>query len=135
MVEDSTTVRFIETVRIIEKKKKVKNAPTDTISIAATDTAAIAAATSDSEKEVKIIRAYFVEVYSVLHFTDGRIEKKTWKYEIERTSLKENPSGIEDRYAYIFKTKKGDELVLGLDRNKTASFFDFEDQRLWMRGY
>ena len=155
---DSTTIRFIEKVTIIDKtkkkklkKKKRKKEPVrpseeevveeELIEVASDGIENIEAGGDEEVEEVKkklkIIKEYFVEVRSILHYDDGEVEDKKWTYKVkhlkEREDSSAGPNG--ERFQIEFETNKGEPLYLYLTPKRTISSMELGKFRYLMRGH
>ncbi|HHH50063.1 MAG TPA: hypothetical protein ENK52_03690 [Saprospiraceae bacterium] len=166
-IADSTSIRFIEKVTIIDKtkKKKVKKkkrkkepvrlseeeAAEEELTEEATDNKEIneeeienIEAGSDEEteekevkKKLKIIKEYFVEVRSILHYDDGEVEDKKWTYKVKHLKEREDATAGPDgeRFQIEFETNKGEPLYLYLTPKRTISSMELGKFRYLMRGH
>jgi len=135
-IADSTEIRFIEEVEIIEKVKKLKRKkgeepPSDSLQ---TEVTSIDSSAYDIQQ--KIIRKFFVEVRIRRDAEIGGREDVLWREEIKNISEKsdELAKGMEEKYLIQIETEKGNEYALFLTAERTFSSFEFGDQVFFARG-
>lgn len=137
-MNDSTSVTFFETVRIIDKTKKKNTQAADTIGIVADTLVTDSLATAPVENEkIKIIREHFIKYRSIQEYEGGKKEDKTWEFQVVSANEKESKSenSVEDRYEITLKTTKGEELLLFLNNRRMVTVMQIGDKRLMARGY
>ena len=165
-VEDSTSVTFIEKITIIDKtkpkkgkKKKKKNEVEEELMVDNIEAAEevveeevveeleeeLTDEDSDEEmdeeeeevkKKIKIVKEYFVQVRSILHYNDGTVEDKIAEYPITKSDWREDEEASinAEKYQIALQTKKG-EIYLYLTGKHKISTFEVEGQSYLMRGF
>jgi len=143
-MSDSTTIQFIEKITIIDKtkkkKKKKKGAEeaevTEAVDLENIEMGAVEEMTEEEKKKIKIIKKHYVEVRSIMKYSDGETEDKTWTYEVKEMKQREDtsagPNG--ERYQLELSTNK-EPLYLYLTKDKTISSFEMEGFRYLMQGF
>ncbi|MEL6923493.1 MAG: hypothetical protein AAFO94_05545, partial [Bacteroidota bacterium] len=138
--EDETTIRFFEEVTVIDKNKKKKDKSSsfdlDNIEAGTEEEATEEEETEEKKKKIKVVRKYYVEINSMMHYGDGSVEDKTWTYEVkeikEREDRQAGPDG--ERFQLVFDTNHED-LYLYLTNDRTISSFEMQGYRYLMQGH
>lgn len=125
LMEDSTTISFVEKITIEEKTKEVSSSD----SLAVADSVIVV--------KSKEIREYFVELRSILHFTDGTSEDRTERYPIKKVVEREfkTPRITEERYEWEFTPDKGDPIYLYLNGRHAVASMKIDGKTYQVRGY
>ena len=91
----------------------------------------------ENEPTTIMITEYFVNVSSILTYSDGRMEKKTWEYPVREIEEREDTTARknEERYQLAIKVGKRKEVYLYLNRDRTVSSFEADEMLYLMRGH
>lgn len=141
---DSTSITFIKEIIIEEKEKKKKSKKNQEEEvIAATEESPNVENKQEvvendmTEKKVKIIKKYFIEIRSILQYDDGIRKDKVEKIEIKKIVEREDKYAKmeEERFQIELHNSKGEKIYLYLRGDRTASTFEVGNRLFLMRGY
>jgi hypothetical protein len=127
---DSTELRFIETIEVIDKRKKPKNAqPEPPLTYPLPDSLV-------GHPDIRLERSYSAVMRTMTYYEDGRSERLQKVFEIEKASIREEKNSQDPfkRFVVSLKTKSGD-LDIFLDTDKQVSYFNYGTRSYLMRGY
>ncbi len=134
---DSISIDFIQTVKIIDKrKKKQKNAE----GAEALPTVAEALMMDEEElKEigVKLKERRVIKIQSIETYEDGTTENVVVEHEVKKMTEREDESAAPDgeRYQIEFELEKGEPIYLYLTPKRTLSAFEAGGIRYLLKGY
>ena len=140
---DSTSITFIKQITFEEKEpKKSKNKKMEMVTEETTEaennTAEVATEREElTEKKVKIIKQYFLEIRSILQYDDGLRKDETERYELKKVVEREDKYAKmeEERYQIEMHNQKGDKIYLYLTGDRTVSTFEIGNRLFLMRGF
>lgn len=136
---DSTSIEFVQTVRIIDKDKKRKKkkegeeaAPLPSISEAL-------AMSDDERKElkIKVVERLVIKIRSILTFEDGTTEDRVEEFDVKKLVQREDDTAAPDgeRFQVEFVMDKGEPMYLYLTPKRTISSFETAEFMFLMKGY
>lgn len=149
-INDSTSITFTETIKITEKKKRIKKDKSDKkekkkrgkkAQVMEEDKAAMKALgleeAEDPKNEVKlkIDKSYFIEIKQKLKMENGTVEDKVWNYPIKKVVEREDEEAEpgDPRFELDFTTNKGDHIYLYLTGRRTIMYMQFIGRKFLMR--
>ncbi len=134
---DSTSIEFIQTVKIIDKRKKKQKKVEG-----AEPLPTVAEALMMEEEElkglgVKLKERRVIKVRSIVNYEDGTSEDLVIEYEVKKMTEREDESAAPDgeRYQIEFELDKGESVYLYLTPKRTLSAFEAGGMRYLLKGY
>ena len=139
-IRDSTEIRFIEEVEVVEKMKKKKPAKEENVAIAFDADSllsdSVIADTSLFEIRRKITKKHFIEVRTVVDDDISGRKEMLWREEIKGVNEKSDSqaTGMQEKFMINIQTVKGSDFALFLTARRTFSSIDLGGEVYLARG-
>lgn len=135
---DSTSIEFIQTIRIIDKNKKKKKKEGEEALPLPTIPEALAM-TEEERKEykIKVEERLVIKIRSILTYEDGTTKDNVEEYDVKKITEREDESAAPDgeRFQIEFELERGEPMYLYLTPKRTISSFETPDLMYLMKGW
>lgn len=140
---DSTSIEFIQTIKIIDKsKKKKKKKKKDAVEEEKLPLPTVAEAMMMDEEErkerqIKVQARHLIKIRSILSYDDGTTEDVINEYDVKKISEREDDTAAPDgeRFQIELELEKGNPVYLYLTPKRTLSSFETDDLLYLLKGY
>ena len=134
---DSTNIEFIQTVKIIDKRKKKQKKAEGAEPLPTVAEALMMEEEELKELGVKLKERRMIKVRSIVNYEDGTSEDLVIEYEVKKMTEREDESAAPDgeRYQIEFELEKGEPVYLYLTPKRTLSAFEAGGIRYLLKGY
>ncbi len=134
---DSTNIEFIQTVKIIDKRKKKQKKAESAEPLPTVAEALMMEEEELKELGVKLKERRVIKVRSIVNYEDGTSEDLVIEYEVKKMTEREDESAAPDgeRYQIEFELDKGEPVYLYLTPKRTLSAFEAGGMRYLLKGY
>lgn len=134
---DSTNIEFIQTVKIIDKRKKKQKKAEGAEALPTVAEALMMEEEELKELGVKLKERRVIKVRSIVNYEDGTSEDLVIEYEVKKMTEREDETAAPDgeRYQIEFELDKGESVYLYLTPKRTLSAFEAGGIRYLLKGY
>jgi len=139
---DSTSIEFIQTIKIIDKSKKKKRkkkeeAEEEPLPLPTIAEAMMMDEEERKERQIKVQTRLVIKMRSILTYEDGTTEDVVAEFDVKKISEREDETAAPDgeRYQIELELEKGDPMYLYLTPKRTLSSFETNDLLYLLKGY
>ena len=134
---DSTSIEFIQTVKIIDKRKKKKKNSEEAEPLPTIAEALLLEEDELKEMGVKLKEHRVIKLRSIVNYDDGTTEDLVVEYEVKKMTEREDETAAPDgeQFQIEFELAKGGPVYLYLTPKRTLSAFEADGIRYLLKGY
>jgi hypothetical protein len=134
---DSTSIEFIQTVKIVDKRKKKKKNSEEAKPLPSIAEALMLNEDQLKEIGVKLKERRVIKLRSIVNYDDGTTEDLEVEYEVKKMTEREDETAAPDgeQYQIEFELTKGNPVYLYLTPKRTLSAFEADGIRYLLKGY
>ena len=134
---DSTSIEFIQTVKIVDKRKKKKKNSTEAKPLPTIAEALMLDEDQLKEIGVKLKERRVIKLRSIVNYDDGTSEDLVVEYEVKKMTEREDETAAPDgeQYQIEFELEKRGPIYLYLTPKRTLSALEADGIRYLLKGY